>query len=242
MDIRLALMTGVDIPIPECQLIIHQPTIKEISYIGETDFFIGVQTLGLNKTMFLQDKDVLDDVNNFQIFMTVINEKETEDKKRAVKQVLKISFPKYNVMFTPRSLIFQHESGNVTIDENNFEILQEYIRSVFCSKSGPMDQQAFNPANAKAKEIADKLMRGRQRVAEINGTANSSVFSQYLSSLTVGLNSMSLNDLLNCTMFQLYDLLERYLLYTNWDIDLRSRLAGAKPDSKPDNWMKNIHN
>ena len=242
MDIRLALMTGKDIPIPECQIIIHQPTIKEISYIGETDFFIGVQTLGLNKTMFLQDKDVLDDVNNFQIFMTVINEKETEDKKRAVKQVLKISFPKYNVMFTPRSLIFQHESGNVTIDENNFEILQEYIRSVFCSKSGPMDQQAFNPANAKAKEIADKLMRGRQRVAEINGTANSSVFSQYLSSLTVGLNSMSLNDLLNCTMFQLYDLLERYLLYTNWDIDLRSRLAGAKPDSKPDNWMKNIHN
>lgn len=242
MDIRLALMTGIDIPIPECQIIIHQPTIKEISYIGETDFFIGVQTLGLNKTMFLQDKDVLDDVNNFQIFMTVINEKETEDKKRAVKQVLKISFPKYNVMFTPRSLIFQHESGNVTIDENNFEILQEYIRSVFCSKSGPMDQQAFNPANAKAKEIADKLMRGRQRVAEINGTVNSSVFSQYLSSLTVGLNSMSLNDLLNCTMFQLYDLLERYLLYTNWDIDLRSRLAGAKPDSKPDNWMKNIHN
>ena len=201
-----------------------------------------MQTLGLNKTMFVQDKDVLDDVNNFQIFMTVINEKETEDKKRAVKQVLKISFPKYNVMFTPRSLIFQHESGNVTIDENNFEILQEYIRSVFCSKSGPMDQQAFNPANAKAKEIADKLMRGRQRVAEINGTANSSVFSQYLSSLTVGLNSMSLNDLLNCTMFQLYDLIERYLLYTNWDIDLRSRLAGAKPDSKPDNWMKNIHN
>lgn len=242
MDLRLALMTGVDIPIQECQLIMHQPTIKEISYIGETDFFIGVQTLGLNKTMFLQDKDVLDDVNNFQIFMTVINEKETEDKKHAVKQVLKISFPKYNVMFTPRSLIFQHESGNVTIDENNFEILQEYIRSVFCSKSGPMDQQAFNPANAKAKEIADKLMRGRQRVAEINGTANSSVFSQYLSSLTVGLNSMSLNDLLNCTMFQLYDLLERYLLYTNWDIDLRSRLAGAKPDSKPDNWMKNIHN
>lgn len=241
-DIRLALLTGIDIPIPECKLILHQPTIKEISYIGENDFFIGIQTICLNKSMFLQDKDVLDNVNNFQIFMTVINEKETEDKKHAVKQVLKISFPKYNVMFTPRSLIFQHESGNVTIDENNFEILQEYIRSVFCSKSGPMDQQAFNPANAKAKEIADKLMRGRQRVAEINGTANSSVFSQYLSSLTVGLNSMSLNDLLNCTMFQLYDLLERYLLYTNWDIDLRSRLAGAKPDSKPDNWMKNIHN
>ena len=45
MDVRLALMTGNDIPIPECQLVLHQPTIKEIAFLGETDFFIGVQTL-----------------------------------------------------------------------------------------------------------------------------------------------------------------------------------------------------
>jgi len=42
-------------------------------------------------------------------------------------------------------------------------------------------------------------------------------------------------------MFQLYDLIERYNLYINWDLDIRSRLAGGKPDSRPDNWMKNIH-
>jgi hypothetical protein len=42
MDIRLALMCGTDIPVPECQLIVHQPRIKEISYIGESDFFAGV--------------------------------------------------------------------------------------------------------------------------------------------------------------------------------------------------------
>ena len=30
-DYRLALATGVDIPIPELQTVIHQPTIKEIS-------------------------------------------------------------------------------------------------------------------------------------------------------------------------------------------------------------------
>jgi len=85
-------------------------------------------------------------------------------------------------------------------------------------------------------------MRGRQRVAEQNGSAQTSIFSQYLSILTIGLSSMGLNDLLNLTMYQLYDLFERYMLYTNWDIDLRARLAGTKPDSQPDNWMKNIHN
>lgn len=52
---------------------------------------------------------------------------------------------------------------------------------------------------------------------------------------------MSLQNAMDLTMYQLYDLVERYTLYTDWDIDIRSRLAGGKPDSKPDNWMKNIH-
>ena len=104
-----------------------------------------------------------------------------------------------------------------------------------------MDQQSFNPANAQARAIAEKLMRGRQKVAAQKGENNISIFSQYLSILTVGLHSMSLQDAMDLTMFQLYDLVERYMLYINWDMDIRSRLAGAKPDSKPDNWMKNIH-
>nr|DAN97188.1 MAG TPA: hypothetical protein [Caudoviricetes sp.] len=30
-------------------------------------------------------------------------------------------------------------------------------------------------------------------------------------------------------------------MYMDWDIDLRSRLAGGKPDKNPENWMKNLH-
>ena len=242
MDIRLALMTGADIPIPECQVTIHQPSIKEISFIGEDVFFKAVQCICLHKSMFVQDKDVLEDINNFQIFMTIMQEKETLDKKEAVKQLFLITFPKYNVMISPRSLIFRSIDNNetFTVDENNVDFLQDVMRLVFCSKEGPMDQQAFNPANAKAKEIAEKLMRGRQRVAELNGSANSSIFSQYLSSLSIGIH-ISILELENYTMFQLFDSLERYSLYTNWDIDIRSRLAGAKPEGKPENWMKNIH-
>lgn len=241
MDVRLALMTGSDIPIPELEMTLRQPTLKEISYIGETDFFTGIQCLCLYKSMFVEDKEGLANITNFQIFMTVMMERETIDKRLATMQVLQLVFPDYNVLFTPQSLIFQKEDQVVTVDSNNFEALQKVLRSVFCAKNGPMDQQAFNPANEKAREIAAKLMRGRQRVAAQNGGENASVFSKYLSILTVGLSSMSLSDLINLTMFQLYDLVERYMLYMNWDIDVRTRLAGGKPDSQPDNWMKNIH-
>lgn len=236
MDLRLALMSGIDIPVPECQVILHQPTIKEIAFIGNEDFFIGIQTLCLYKSMFVEDKKVLEEINNFQIFMTVMNDKECADKKRDVIQILTLLFPGAQILFTPRSLII----GSATIDANNFEFLQETLRLIFCSKTGPMDQQAFNPADDKAREIAQKLMRGRQRVAAQKGESNSCVFTQYISILTVGLR-ISPQELLNCTMYQLYDLMERYSLYNAWDLDVRVRLAGGKPDSQPDNWMKNIH-
>lgn len=240
MDIRLALMCGTDIPVPECQLTIHQPRIKEIALIGEADFFAGIQCLCLNKSMFV-DKSHLETTTNFQIFMTVMSEKEAAEKKVAVQQVCTLLFPSMKTSFTPRSMILIGEGRTVTIDESNFEALQTIISTICCTKTGPMDQQAFNPANDAAKEIAEKLMRGRQRVAAQKGTSNASIFSQYLSTLTIGVGSLSLSEAMNLTMYQLYDLVERYMLYLNWDIDIRSRLAGAKPESPTENWMKNIH-
>ena len=240
MDKRLALMCGTDIPVPECQMVIHQPKIKEIALIGEADFFAGIQCLCLNKSMFVKDESVLGDTNNFQIFMTIMSEKEAIEKKLAVQSVCTLLFPKHKVVFTPRSMLLAGET-QIMIDENNFEFLQAAISDICCLKTGPMDQQAFNPADKKAREIAEKLMRGRQRVAAQKGESNISIFSQYLSILTVGLGSMSLQDTMDLTMFQLYDLVERYMLYVNWDMDIRCRLAGGKPENQPDNWMKTSH-
>lgn len=241
MDYRLAMMCGCDLPIPQCQIAVHQPRIKEIGMIGEQDFFIGAQCLTINSSMFVQDKALLPDVNNFQIFMMIMNDKETRDKKASTLQVLQILFPDYKPMMTPRSLILNRDGKQTLIDETNFEYLQDILRLVFCTKTGSMDQQSFNPANDKAREIAQKIMRGRERIAAQNGSSSTSIFSQYLSVLTVGLNSMSIQDMADLTIYQLYDLVERFNLYLAWDLDIRSRLAGGKPDKHPDNWMKNIH-
>ena len=240
-DIRLALMCGTDIPVPEIQATIHQPKIKEIALIGEADFFVAVQCLNIDKNYLRQDKTLLQDTNNFQIFMTIMSEKEARDKKKATQQLLQLLFPNYSILFTPRSIMLQGKDNSSIIDENNFEAFQQVLKQIFCVSNANNQQSGFNPANDKAREIAEKLMRGRQKVAELNGSANASIFSQYLSILTIGVQSMSLQTLMNSTMFQIYDLVERYQLYIGWDIDIRSRLAGAKPDEHPDNWMKNIH-
>ena len=209
MDIRLALSTGIDIPVPECQIILHQPKIREISYMGEDEFFIGVQTLCISKNMVIEDKTVLDQVSNFQVFMTVMNDKTTADKKESVESIFQL-MGLGKIMVTPRSLVLTDKDGTHMVDEANFDALQNAVKSIVCANNGPMDQQAFNPADDRAREIANKLMRLPTELEEL-------------------------------TMFQLYDLMERYVLYVNWDLDIRTRLAGGKPDSHPDDWMKNIH-
>jgi hypothetical protein len=53
-----------------------------------------------------------------------MNEKQTLDKKADVIQVLTVLFPTYKVIFTPRSIMFNNDSGNFMVDEGNFESLQ----------------------------------------------------------------------------------------------------------------------
>ena len=240
-DLRLALMCGTDIPVPECQIVLHQPRLKEIALIGDSDFFTAIQTLSVNKNMIAQGETLLVDTNNFQIFMTIMQEREAIDKKEAVKQLFPLILPNCQTIMTPRSIIINNNGQSSIIDENNFDAFQNIISQIFCINSGPMEIQTFNPIDKKAKEIADKLMRARQRVAAQKADGNGSIFTQYISVLTIGLNSMSLEDCSNLTMYQLFDLVERYMLYINWDLDIRSRLAGGKPEHQPDNWMKNIH-
>lgn len=238
-DYRLALMTGVDIPIPELQVTIHQPTIKEISMVGEQDFFIGIQMLCIDKKLYIENEELLSNTSNFELFISMLNEQQIADKKQAVEQVLTLLFPQTKIIFTPRSILLNINKENIIIDEGNFEKLQELLIQQFCLQGSGQEQ--YNPKDKKAKEIAQKLMKARQKVAKIKANeASGSMFTQYLSVLTIG-TSLTLKDAMELTMYQLYDLMERYSMYLNWDIDIRSRMAGAKGDKPIENWMKQIH-
>lgn len=241
MDTGLLLITGSDYPIPECQLILHQPTIKEIGYIGEEVFFTGIQTLIIDKSMFNMDEKDSININNFQLFMMVIESSEMIEKKSAVKQVLRMLFPNKNISFTKQSILFLEEKEEpIIVDENNFEEFQYTLEQVFCLNNTINDQSKFNPINKEASAIANKLMEGRKKIADEKGINHENLFSTYLSVLSIGLK-IPLTILIEYTVYQIYDSLERYGLYLDWDIDIRVRLAGGEGKDQPENWMKNIH-
>ena len=146
----------------------------------------------------------------------------------------------------PRSIIItQLKEGAepVIIDDNNFEILQAVAREVLCISSLFQGKNiVYNPANSKAKQIADKLMQARKKVAAQKAAKqeNESILTRYLSILTIG-GQMRLEDCCNLNLFQLFDLMERYTSYVEWDADLRLRLAGGKPEKQVEPWMRNLH-
>ena len=206
-DIDLALFTGVDIPIPECEIILHQPTIEEISMVGEKAFLSGIQILTIDKEAFKGEKD-LSNTTNFQIFMTIMNEKEAKDSKQLVLEAMSLIIPNTKITVTPRALLLNCDGRNVMIDEGNFEYFQNILRQVFCIS---LDKEDYNPANKEAEAIAEKIKKAKARVAHIKGEDVGSVYARYISSLAIGLR-VPLKDLLHCTIYQIRDMLERFSL------------------------------
>ena len=60
--------------------------------------------------MFVKDESLLGDTTNFQIFMTIMSEKEAIEKRIAVEQISTLLFPSYKLTFTPRSMLFMKSS------------------------------------------------------------------------------------------------------------------------------------
>ncbi len=250
---KLQLMSGVDVPIPDLQLTIHQPTIKEISYIGELEYFSTLQLLCFNKATLMaanpKGASRLGIMNDFQIFMMLMSqareEKDITLRQNQLQSVLAILLPGYTAQFLPIGIYLNNTqtSHSLMLNESNFTVFKETINEVTGINNATGGQNAgYNPSGAKAAKIAAKLMRGRTRAAQQKqGGSIDGVLGRYVSILTVGLSSMSLEDCLNLTVYQLYDLIERYGLYMGWDLDIRARLAGGKPDDKPEDWMKDLH-
>ena len=92
----LLLLSGNDIPFAEAQLTIHQPTVKEIGYIGEENFFTGYQMLKVSKnSLSLEDKVDLDKLTNFDILIAILRERNAvmQRNRNCVEMVLALIFP-----------------------------------------------------------------------------------------------------------------------------------------------------
>ena len=247
----LTLLSGIDIPFEEAHLIIHQPTLKEIAFIGENNFFMGCQLLNFSKRMIFASEDTVDlsDKSDFDIFMSIMMDSKSQEIKNqqiCVRMVLSLMFPQYTISFTQSGIVFINEEDKTqmgTITNMNFDIFKNIISNMFCLNM-VVPEKDYNPAGKLAKKIADKLIERQRKLAEMQGGKTEkkiSILCRYVSVLTVG-TKKDMNDFLNYTVYQLFDEFHRYELKEQYDVYFKARMAGAKDMKEPDDWMQDLHN
>lgn len=240
----LMLLAGVDIPFIEAQIAIHQPTLKEISMIGEESFYTGCGVLNFSKdNLSPEDRINLMGVSNFEILMSILagNHLDVRQNKVCALMVLSLLFPGYEIKFSLKEITLQKEDEIRSINSENFERFKEILTAMFCLKGrGSEEHPEYNPGGKYAKEIADKIAKGRQKVAEQKGEQKISILSLFASIVAVG-QQQDLNEVLNYTVYQLFDQYDRFELREANDMYFRAQLAGARDLKEIDNWRKNIH-
>lgn len=243
------IYVGCPVKIEKCNIAISQPCIKDICVFGEDNFLMGVQVFTSVERIVSPVKEGnsrLAMLEDFQVLMVMLNE--DKNLQKDVIEFFKLIFPDYIIRFDPGSISFLIDGNKRIVGQinpMNFEEFEYYLKVLFLPQ-GSSKVEEYNPANEAAAKIAEKLKRGnqiRQQLALEEDKGASSLFTNYISILSVGMN-ISLESLFNYTPFQLYDTFMRYGKKVAFDLYQKIATTPMMDVSKmkePDNWMDNIY-
>lgn len=244
MENELLYLSGNDIPFEQARLILHQPTIKQIAYIGEKNFFTGCQFLIFSKEKNLQDKDkiLLEDSHDFKVLMTMIRQNNVIAKnyKICINMVLALIFPQYQIDFLPLSIRLLKDEESFFIDENNFDSFKQIIQRMFCLETNKTSSK-YNPGGPQASALVKKFQERAKKLAKLKGQVveQINILSQYISILAVG-QQKNMNQLLQYTVYQLQNEMRRFRMKIGYDMYTQLKMAGAQNLQEVKNWMEKI--
>lgn len=239
----LQLILGLDLYIKELDLLIHQPTLEEygITMMSTSEIYQIINILAIDGSS--------QGVSNFDAFMLIYSNIEPKVRNNLML-ILDLLFPNSEITFLQgRSIYIGLKMGEITktamIDQNNFNLFQEIIKDIFCTNSMKNNEPEYNTKEGTlADEIRKKILKGREEVAKRKASFNkgdsSDLWVNYISVLAIGAG-ISFNEIKKFTLYQLYDILNRYNLWFDFDLDMRIKLAGGDSKKSVELWTKDIH-
>ena len=243
-------LSGQQVRIPNANLFIEQPTIKQIVNFGEDEFLIAVSLLIKTENLIKGLKEGNSGLvmySDFQLLMIVL--KEDESVKKLVQDLFELIFPQYIIEITEVGInffIYDDENDKNTfvgqIHSYNFEDFKILLSDLFITHGlNEEGERDFNPANDAAAAIAKKLEKGREKRSKARGPQ--SLFGIYCSVLSIGMG-IDINILYNYTPFQLYDAYNRYFAKHNSDFYMRLStmpFMDASKVERPEEWSRHLY-
>lgn len=163
--------------------------------------------------------------------------KDLKPTVNAAKNVLMLLFPQYEVEVRNTCIVLKKDGMEMEINRTNYPVFKTILQEMF--SLNVKNNIKYNPSGDLSAKIAEKLNKRHATLAKLAGGVNAkniSILSRYISILAVGLHK-NFNDLLQYTVYQLYDEFQRFQLKEQWDAYLSAKMAGASGVNEVDHWM-----
>lgn len=242
-------LSGMPVPVPECNIIITQPKVRDVVMFGEDEFLVITNILAHPENLTQEVKEgnsQLEIISDFQLLMMIFNNEPLI--KDSIDKLFELIFPDYEVKFEDSSILFilVDEEGNKRpcgrITPFNFEHFSNLINDLFEPQND--QEKEYNPANKKAAEIAEKIKKGREKAArQKGGDIAQSLFGRYTSILAIGMQ-MDIHVFYDYTPFQLYDAFNRYFAKVSSDFYSKVATTPLMDTSKmeePEEWFRTLY-
>lgn len=238
-------ITGANVLVKSCNIVIRQPTVREVLQIGEDRFLLAVQFLTKSRDLFEEMREgnsELEHLSDFQILLIMYaNDVELQN---TLNLFFELIFPLYEIVLTENSIDFKDKESNIIkgrVTLFNFEDLQDTLEQLFIPYS--QKKEEFNPVNKAAAEIARKIKAGQEKRAKQQKRTPQSLLGSFCSILSVGL-SMDINIFFSYTLFQLFDTYMRFERKQAEDQYIRLAtvpFADSSHLEQPDPWVDNLY-
>ncbi len=251
---ELQLMSGAPITVPGLELKIHQPKLFEIASIGETSFYNYLSFFKISKEIVLstveneQHKMELSFKTDYEILKILMDDQ--PDIQDGIREIFKLLIKDAEIIKFNESFIFIRvgEGQQYVINDDSFSLIKEIIYKIFnINPKETSKKEEFNPSNDIAAQIVEKLKQRKEALEKekasskkdsSQGKKDQSVLADFVSILAVGL-SMSVRDVLNLTIYQIFNLMTRFGMYNQYQLQVQAMLQGAENVELVD-WFQKI--
>jgi hypothetical protein len=242
IDLKLRLLGGLPINVCKKAGRIKPLTVGEIIDYGYTNYLMKLHFFTLELNDFLGEEASDSGITLFDIMVLYGN----DDIKIELINSLKLFFHEEFVSINSiKELIVIGEGDNARIiDRDNFDTVREVIKWQNCINKLTEDDSKDTDGDSDAvRRIKERLRQSKEALkkAKQEGDSENEEIDLYdiISSVSSKSNSLNKKNILDLTLFQLYDEFKRLELIEQYDIGIKSMLAGAK-DVKLKHWSTKV--
>lgn len=224
---------------------IHPFTIRDIKDIGgEKQFNKYLSAICLNKEMikYNEQDNYFENITNLELIyiLSMSNVNFKNIYINAMKFILKD-----NVILTKSGIFVGNVKEKRFIDVFKYDELTEVIKIQNCLKKQDNEEE-YNPGSEKAKQLLEKRKKLREKINRIKNKDNSSsseplTLDDLVSILCANGNGINIFNVWDLSFYAFNDQFNRMKMLEDYQVNVRSLLAGADPDKiELKHWMSKI--